>query len=342
MLRASCLLAAVVLGGCVGAPVVRPAAGPPPAPRPAAPPPESPAPIATLLPGFFVTNYTLALEHDPSAERPRNDPHHPRVVHPRVSVSGLRGTYAWEFLCSGRGVAMQGTGVTRDGRYVRYVSGGGGFCGRDHHLCRCRRAKFAQTTGVFGASGRSLVEDFSIAVDPAVIAYGSSVWIDAMKRWFRADDTGGAIRGNRIDVYIGTRGRVFTGDTSVFVSPVPHAADDPPPPGVDASCAADGFVCGGDGVTGDPRMLFRCHDSHLTFERLCAFGCRASQSGAADACNPRPPLPYCADEGLHCGGDRADGDLGALYRCVDHGLVLEEACSRGCVVDPDGVADACR
>jgi 3D (Asp-Asp-Asp) domain-containing protein len=330
-MRRASLLFAAFLGGCAAAPVAPPPAVPE-LPRIVAP--RTPAPVATLVPGFFVTNYTLALEQDLSADRGAH--------HSRVSAAGLPGTYAWEFLCSGRGVAMQGTGLTRDGRYVRYVSGGGGFCGRDHHLCNCRHAKFAETTGVFGASGRTLVEDFSIAVDPDVIAYGSFVWIDAMKRWFRADDTGGAIRGNHIDVYVGTRPRVFTGDTEVYVSSDPHAADDPPPPGADAWCAADGFVCGGDAVTGDPRMLYRCHDGHMTFERLCRWGCRQSRSGAADACNPRPPAPYCADEGLHCGGDRVDGEPGSLYRCVDHGLLFERACSGGCVVDADGVADACR
>lgn len=156
-------------------------------------PTTTPAPLEELIPGFRITNYTLAREADLSGQRTGN--------RTRISAKGLPGQYAWEFLCSGRGVAMQGTGVTLDGKYVHYVSGGGGFCGRDKNLCNCKGAEFAITTGVFGSTGRALTENYSIAVDPTVIPYGSFVWIDAMKRWFRADDTGGAIKGRHIDVY---------------------------------------------------------------------------------------------------------------------------------------------
>ena len=52
---------------------------------------------------------------------------------------------------------------------------------------------------VYGASGEILTEGISIAVDPDVIPYGSIVEINGNK--YRADDTGGAIKGSRIDVY---------------------------------------------------------------------------------------------------------------------------------------------
>jgi 3D (Asp-Asp-Asp) domain-containing protein len=62
--------------------------------------------------------------------------------------------------------------------------------------------------GVSFAPGPSLPLNFyqSIAVDPKVIPLGSRVYIPAYRNdghggWFLAQDTGGAINGNRIDVY---------------------------------------------------------------------------------------------------------------------------------------------
>lgn len=52
---------------------------------------------------------------------------------------------------------------------------------------------------VYGASGRVLVAGRSVAVDPSVIPYGSEIEIGGKK--YSADDCGGAIKGNRIDVY---------------------------------------------------------------------------------------------------------------------------------------------
>ena len=52
---------------------------------------------------------------------------------------------------------------------------------------------------VIGASGEVLKQGVSIAVDPAVIPYDSKVYIDGKE--YIAHDCGGAIKGNRIDVY---------------------------------------------------------------------------------------------------------------------------------------------
>ena len=52
---------------------------------------------------------------------------------------------------------------------------------------------------VFGASGERLIEGVSVAVDPSVIPYGSVLEIDGCK--YKAQDCGGAIKDNRIDVY---------------------------------------------------------------------------------------------------------------------------------------------
>ena len=52
---------------------------------------------------------------------------------------------------------------------------------------------------VYGAIGEELKEGYSIAVDPNVIPYRTEVVIDG--HTYKAQDCGGAIKGNRIDVY---------------------------------------------------------------------------------------------------------------------------------------------
>jgi 3D (Asp-Asp-Asp) domain-containing protein len=68
--------------------------------------------------------------------------------------------------------------------------------------------RYISLRGVTFASGPSLPLRFyqSIAVDPRVIPLGSRVYIPAYRHdghggWFIAQDTGGAINGNHVDVY---------------------------------------------------------------------------------------------------------------------------------------------
>lgn len=52
---------------------------------------------------------------------------------------------------------------------------------------------------VYGAIGEELKEDYSIAVDPDVIPYGTEVIING--HIYKAQDCGGGIKGNEIDIY---------------------------------------------------------------------------------------------------------------------------------------------
>lgn len=70
--------------------------------------------------------------------------------------------------------------------------------------CSCEKccgewAKNRPQGVVYGASGEILVAGYSVAVDPKIIDYGTEIIIDG--KTYRADDCGGAIKGNRIDVY---------------------------------------------------------------------------------------------------------------------------------------------
>lgn len=55
---------------------------------------------------------------------------------------------------------------------------------------------------VKGAAGRVLIPHYSIAVDPKVIPLGKTVTFNG--KTYRADDTGGKVKGNVIDIYSGT------------------------------------------------------------------------------------------------------------------------------------------
>lgn len=69
--------------------------------------------------------------------------------------------------------------------------------------CSCKKCcgKWADNRGpeVVGSIGKVLTAGYSIAVDPNVIPYGSIVIINGKE--YEAMDCGGAIKGNRIDVY---------------------------------------------------------------------------------------------------------------------------------------------
>lgn len=62
----------------------------------------------------------------------------------------------------------------------------------------------------------------TIAVDPRVIPLGSTVYIPKFNMYFKAEDTGGAIKGNKIDIYFnhGDQARQFgRQDLEIYVKP---------------------------------------------------------------------------------------------------------------------------
>lgn len=69
--------------------------------------------------------------------------------------------------------------------------------------CGCSQCCGAYAEGrgdvITGAIGEPLTANYSIAVDPNVIALGETVYINGQE--YKAQDTGGLIKGNRIDMY---------------------------------------------------------------------------------------------------------------------------------------------
>lgn len=68
------------------------------------------------------------------------------------------------------------------------------------HYCACKKCCGPNAQGIT-ASGKRVEENKTIAVDPTVIKLGSQVYIDGYG-YMEAQDTGSAIKGNIIDVYI--------------------------------------------------------------------------------------------------------------------------------------------
>lgn len=64
--------------------------------------------------------------------------------------------------------------------------------------CPCKEC--SEGYGKSTATGATATEGITIAVDPNVIPYGTKVWING--HVYIAQDCGGAVKGNHIDIYV--------------------------------------------------------------------------------------------------------------------------------------------
>ena len=72
------------------------------------------------------------------------------------------------------------------------------------HYCPCKKCcgKNPWDKG-YGITATGTVPKYgTIAVDPTVIPYGTKVYIKELDKVFTAEDCGGAIKGNKIDIFM--------------------------------------------------------------------------------------------------------------------------------------------
>jgi len=111
-------------------------------------------------------------------------------------------------------LALQGTGQLRDGRVVNVW----GHCSCDHSPC----FKITESKWGTAGTGRPLQPFRTVAVDPKVVKLGSLLYVPILEGrtmpgrspWggfvhdgcVVADDTGGGIDGNQLDLFVGRKG----------------------------------------------------------------------------------------------------------------------------------------
>lgn len=76
------------------------------------------------------------------------------------------------------------------------------------YYCGCYSC--SEGWGTMTSTGVRAEEGRTIAVDPSVISYGTRVYIEG-KGEFIAEDCGGAIKGNDIDIFLDDHDRVYRG-----------------------------------------------------------------------------------------------------------------------------------
>jgi 3D (Asp-Asp-Asp) domain-containing protein len=197
------ILACSAFAGCDGGAPARPAAAPAPESRVAGDAP------AGALGDFWITYYWVEMERDyPGADDTL-------LVEPsgRPLLKVPKG-FADR-------VCVEGTGVLRDGRVVNIENCSSGYrcAGSNATVCFVVIDAKRFPWGM-GSNGNPLVPLRSIAVDNAVIPYGTPLYIEAWDGvWipeveglggfvhdgrFRADDVGNGVTGKHLDIFSGT------------------------------------------------------------------------------------------------------------------------------------------
>jgi 3D (Asp-Asp-Asp) domain-containing protein len=113
-------------------------------------------------------------------------------------------------------LSMQGTGKLKDGRILNVW----GACGCDYSPC----FKVTETKWGTGGTGRPLQPYRTVAVDPTIVKLGSLLYVPSLdgqtmpgrEPWggyvhdgcVVADDTGGGIKGNQLDLFVGRKSSV--------------------------------------------------------------------------------------------------------------------------------------
>jgi 3D (Asp-Asp-Asp) domain-containing protein len=133
----------------------------------------------TDLGDFRLTVYPLAQEKEFADKPSVKDP------------CGLKGTFSKAFLFetkkAPRGVKMEGTGIAKNGDIIHYE---GSDC-------------FKKVSKIVGAANKELTPMKSVAVDKTKIKLGSELLIESFGV-ASADDVGGMVSDNHIDLYYGT------------------------------------------------------------------------------------------------------------------------------------------
>lgn len=132
---------------------------------------------------FLITAYGIALESDFSGAT---------VTDP----CGLSGTFNRNFLYSNRGVLMEGSGQSAGGSYISIDYNASGSPLNRNTVC------FQVDSCAHTANGACAQVGTTIAVDPTVIPMNGMVNIETLGVR-TAQDTGGRIRGEHIDVFAG-------------------------------------------------------------------------------------------------------------------------------------------
>ncbi len=107
-------------------------------------------------------------------------------------------------------VPTYGRTVTRSSAYgvTETITANGQAMGNFKLTFYCACSSCSGGYGANTATGTQCVEGRTIAVDPSVIPLGSKVYIEGFGD-FIAEDTGGAIKGNKIDIYLSDHDRCY-------------------------------------------------------------------------------------------------------------------------------------
>lgn len=101
-------------------------------------------------------------------------------------------------------------------QYIEFLATA--YCGCEH--C-CGKWGANRQGVVIGAAGVPLVEGVSIAVDNSIYKFGTE-FVDESGHTYIAADTGGAIKGNRIDVYFDShQDALVFGRQTVYLEVIP-------------------------------------------------------------------------------------------------------------------------